>query len=177
MKTNHGFTLIELMIVVAILGILAALAMPMLSNYIRRAKAAEAYEDIKQIFNHASSYYARQRATSGIAGASQAACTVGSADNKVDPDGDKHGGDYGDPPFRALGVTTFVSYYRYELENRDPGGVRCLVPANTAPIYFIRALGDLDDDGTSSLFELAAGSNDDNELYHATSFYIHNEIE
>ncbi|EKT4089662.1 pilin [Stenotrophomonas maltophilia] len=41
MKNQKGFTLIELMIVVAIIAILAAIALPAYSNYTKKAKVSE----------------------------------------------------------------------------------------------------------------------------------------
>jgi len=57
-QAHAGFTLIELMIVVTIVGILAALALPGYRTYINRARASEGVHMLNNIGMRQESYYA-----------------------------------------------------------------------------------------------------------------------
>lgn len=57
LRQQHGFTLIELMMVVAVIGLLASMAIPRYQDYINRARVAEAFTLSAPVREAVADYY------------------------------------------------------------------------------------------------------------------------
>jgi type IV pilus assembly protein PilA len=175
LRGKSGFTLIELMIVVAIIAILATLAIPAYLGYVRRSKTGEAAVYLNNMFKAASAYYSAPRTTQGLSSTITGYCTVASATPSPTPPDTRKQTFTADQNFRDLGFTPSDKvYYEYSLVSEI---ATCGNAASDALIYTLMARGDLDGDGTLSTFELAVGSSTENELYKARGFYVVNELE
>ncbi len=172
---SSGFTVIEVVIVLAVIGILAALAVPAFISYSRRAKTAEASANLKALFTNAATYYVAERTDE--TGHRHSACTVaatGATTSPGTPSAQKQAFTPS-PSLAALGFTIGDPvYFGYGI----PGAIAadCDHRPNT-DLYTLAARGDLDGDGVRSTFELSVGSTSDNQLYRSPGFYIHDELE
>ena len=79
------------------------------------------------------------------------------------------------PSFAALDFSPADPlYFEYHIR---AGMAGCGQRPNRRNIYTFRANADLDGDMIESRFELAVGSNMDNELFRAPGIYVENELE
>ncbi|HWA76370.1 MAG TPA: prepilin-type N-terminal cleavage/methylation domain-containing protein [Polyangiaceae bacterium] len=156
-RLKRGFTLVELMIVVAIIGILAALAIYGVTKYVKNAKTAEAREALGRMSKDANGVYERESMTSAVmglgtsTGISRRLCA--SATNKV-PASIPKAQKYQSSPSEWGGSATAgwqclkfsmndPQYFQYDYQATNPtadGSFSCLAHA------------DLDGDGASSTF-------------------------
>ena len=68
MRRQQGFTIIELMIVVVVIAVLSAIALPSYTDYVTRSKLAEAYAHLADLRVKMEQYYLDNRRYSSNAG-------------------------------------------------------------------------------------------------------------
>lgn len=78
-QVSKGFTLIELMVVVAIIGLLAAIAYPTYMNYVRKTHRAEIVQLLTETAQNMERYYSRAGRYSKLDGVTEPVIPTGNA--------------------------------------------------------------------------------------------------
>lgn len=175
---EKGFTLIELMIVVAIIGVLAAVAIPAYVNFTRKAKTAEASNNLGAIYQGARSYFEGGAIGNNIKGvpsfgaqATMSNCNI--SDDAIAPDEVPQGA----PVIINWASTTNADGWKalmfqvqdpvnYQYQALPNEGMCGHVGGETpTKLYDLYAHGDLDGDGVPSTFYVYVGLNADGEVF------------
>jgi type IV pilus assembly protein PilA len=164
-KAKRGFTLVELMIVVAIVGVLAALAIYGVRKYMLNAKTAEARQAIGRLARDAASAFNREQmdakilALGGVTGNSNRFCGSAGKTVPATPDSIK-GLKYQSDPAEWNDVNQLTGWQCLRFTMQDPqyymyGYAASGTAGTPGESFTASAEGDLDGDTARSRFELS----------------------
>ena len=157
------------MIVVAIIGILAAVAIPAFLKYIKKSKTTEARTNVRKVYDGEIAYYNEEQVDrAGTVLTKEFVSTVATPVNV--PGINKQAGlwEAGNWPLLKFGSDSPV-LFRY---------VAATLGSTTTASFTARAEGDTDGDGTSSLFERVGSVNaTSGEVEGGSGLFASNELE
>lgn len=140
-----GFTLIELMIVVAIIGILAAVAIPAYNNYIARAEVSEAVTLTSGLKTPLSQHYSNTGTFTGLAGLTAFnATTTGKFVSAISLTGGSGGTIIVQVALKSQDINSAIKGMTYAMMTTDGGaswncGNQAIGAGNTIPSQFLPA--------------------------------------
>lgn len=178
-KRASGFTMIELMVVVAIIGILAAVAIPAFMKNARKAKTSEAIVHIRKIYGASRVYIIEEHHLQNGTVLpqqfpdSQAATPVASCCGSPGAKCPGNPSDWDIETWRALQFSLDdPHYFRYEYESTGSAS------AGPGSRFTIRALGDLNCNGDQSTFEMVGvWSSADQDVHGSAGIFQYKSLE
>ncbi|HLG20215.1 MAG TPA: prepilin-type N-terminal cleavage/methylation domain-containing protein [Bdellovibrionota bacterium] len=146
---KKGFTIIELMVVVFIIAVLAAVAIPLVGRYLKKSKTAEAALNIRKIYDGEVSYFQEEHTLSSGVIATRIFITA--PRTPANPGIQKQLGNFESVAWSSLkfGADGPV-LFSYSADANGSG---------TTASFTARAEGDMDGDQTTSLFERVGSVN------------------